>query len=57
MYTKAELREFDVLTTMTSSQDNFTRIKGRLRLRPFIEKHGQAKCDEMFDVLMKKGTR
>lgn len=57
MYTKAELREFDRLTMMTSSQDNFTRIKGRLQLRTFIEKHGQEKCDEMFAVLMIRGTK
>jgi hypothetical protein len=51
-YTKEMLREFNRLTIMASSLNQVRRIDGRLRTQEFVEKHGQAVCDEMFKVLM-----
>ncbi len=47
------MREFDRLTEMNSSLNQLERIKGRLALRAFIEKHGKEKCDAMFAHLTK----
>lgn len=50
-YTPEELSEFDLLLTMTESQNQLTRIEGRGRLKKFIEKHSKEKCDVMFAKL------
>ena len=54
-YTKKEFKEFDKLTWDTGSRDQMTRLRARLALRLFIEKHGQEKCDLMFTDIMAKG--
>lgn len=50
-WTKAEITEFDRLVEMTSSRDQVTRIKARMEMPKFIEKHGKEKCDAMFSHL------
>ncbi len=50
-FTVEELAEFDRLTLLNSSPLQLERIRGRLALRHFIEKHGLAKCDEMWKAI------
>lgn len=53
-YTTEELREFDRITSLTSSRDNAARIMGRLQLTKFTKEHGTKKCDAMFKALTEK---
>lgn len=50
-WTADELSQFDVITQGLSSKWQMDRIKARLELRAFIEKHGKMKCDAMFEAL------
>ena len=52
-WTPEELAEFDLLTWMVSSRDQTDRIRGRLDMDKFVEKHGKEKCDAMFAHLTK----
>ncbi len=54
-FTKKELRQFDRLTLAQSSINQMERIGARLRLRQFVEKHGQEKCDAMFAEIKRLG--
>lgn len=51
VYTPADLEEFDRITMNASSPDQMTRIIARLELRKFIDKHGRAACDAMFQEI------
>ena len=53
-YTQKLLRQFDRLTLKLSSQSNMDRVLARLELRKFVEEHGEAVCNTMFEVLKKK---
>ena len=54
-YTTAELREFDRITAMLSSQRQMDRIHARVSAVPaFVKKHGQAKCDVMYEELKRR---
>jgi len=52
-FTKQELHEFDSLVTQSELKgfDNYARNIGRLKLNAFIEKHGQKKCDAMWEII------
>ena len=57
-YTAAELRQFDKLTTMLSSQRQMDRIHARVSAVPaFVKKHGEAKCKAMFEELKRRDRR
>ena len=57
-YTAAEIREFDRVTDMLSSQNQMVRLHARILAIPaFIKKHGQAKCDVMFEELKRRDSR
>ncbi|HLL28561.1 MAG TPA: hypothetical protein VKT73_13035 [Xanthobacteraceae bacterium] len=53
-YTKKQLDEFDYLTWMASSSDQMDRIRARLEMPRFIEKHGKEKCELMFAELKRQ---
>jgi hypothetical protein len=52
-FTRKELEEFDDLVTQSELKgfDNYARNIGRLRLNAFVEKHGKAKCDAMWEII------
>ena len=50
-YTRKEYQEFRRLVMLNESQRQMDRIEGRLEMRKFIDKPGQAKCDAMFEEL------
>ncbi len=54
-WTAEELREFDELLDMTGSQNQVTRINGRLDMNKFVAMHGNEKCDAMYVHLESKG--
>jgi hypothetical protein len=56
-YTDEELDQFREIVEKLESPNQVVRIDGRMDLRPFLEKHGKEKCDEMFKVLEKEETR
>lgn len=56
-FTKAELKDFDLLTARTGSRDQVTRILARSQLKAFVASHGKEKCDAMFAELTKKAER
>lgn len=57
-YTAAELRQFDKLTTMLSSQRQMDRIHARVSAVPaFVKKHGETKCKAMFEELKRRDRR
>lgn len=51
-WTPEELREFDRITKQMASRDQMDRIRGRIGIKPFVEKHGKEKCDAMFAHLL-----
>lgn len=53
-YTDRDLNEFRWLVELCESIRQMDRIKGRLDMRKFVEKHGKEKCDAMFEVLKKE---
>ena len=53
-YTAAELRKFDRLTMLCSSQRQMDRIHGRLETQKFMKEHGEAKCNVMFAELKRR---
>ena len=56
-YTAAELRKFDRLTMLCSSQRQMDRIHGRLETQKFMKEHGEAKCNVMFEELKRRDRR
>jgi hypothetical protein len=57
-YTAAELRQFDRLTAMLSSQRQMDRIHARVTAVPaFVKKHGEAKCKTMYEELKRRDRR
>lgn len=50
-YTDDEFKEFKRLVQMGESNNQMTRIEGRLQMPRFIEKVGHQKCEAMFEVL------
>lgn len=50
-YTKEELREFDILTSKASSHRQMDRIEARLHMKAFVSRHGEEKCNAMFEEL------
>lgn len=57
LYTSAELKRFDKITSQLSSHSQMDRIIARIRLVPdFIKKHGRKKCDAMYDVLQARDS-
>ena len=53
-YNSQELRVFEDLVNMVSSQDQVERITGRIQMQDFVKNHGNEKCDAMFAVLQEK---
>lgn len=57
-YTAAELRQFDRLTMKLSDLRQMTRIHARVTTIPaFVKKHGQAKCNAMYEELKRRDRR
>lgn len=56
-YTSAELKEFDRLTKMLHNSGQMVRIRGRILVQEFLKKHGKAKCNAMFAVLVERDAR
>jgi hypothetical protein len=57
LYTASELREFDKLTMLCSSRNQMDRIHGRLETQTFVKKHGEAKCNVMFEEIKRRDRR
>jgi hypothetical protein len=53
-FTRKELSEFDRITLDMSSPNQLNRIAGRLAIRTFIDRHGKAKCDVMWEAIKRK---
>jgi hypothetical protein len=53
LYTKADLDEFRELVELGESKLQLDRITSRLEMPRFIKKHGEQKCNAMFEVLKK----
>lgn len=56
-YTPEDFAEFKKLVEMGESRRQMDRIESRLNFKPFIEKHGKAKCDLMFADLCKEDKK
>lgn len=56
-WTKKEITEFDKLIEDVSSQDQLSRIRGRLQMQHFVNTHGKDKCDEMWNHLENGGKK
>ena len=53
-WTDDEIAEFDRLTLEMSSRDQVIRINGRMDMNRFVDKHGRAKCDAMFEEIKRR---
>lgn len=56
-FTEVELKEFDRLTWATGHPHQLTRIAARFDLQAFVNRHGNDKCNAMFEALKKKDRR
>lgn len=56
-WTQAEMAAFDQLTRKLSSLRQMDRITARVDMKHFVDEHGKAKCDAMFDELRRFDKR
>lgn len=55
--TGADRKKFLVLVDMCSSQNQLTRITGRLRMNKFAMEHGDDVCQATFDAIMARAKK
>lgn len=53
-WTEKELREFDRITLLESSQNQMERIEGRLAVSRFVKDHGREKCEAIFAEIKRR---
>lgn len=55
--TARQYEEFENLVDRVSSHNGGERVIGRLQMRRFVEKHGEARCDLAFEKLTGRKKR
>jgi hypothetical protein len=56
-YTPQERRQFKRILDQTGSLSNYERISARLAMERFVADHGKAKCQAMYDAIMRREAK
>ena len=57
LFNRTELKQFELLNAMASSDNQIDRITGKRGLGKFLHDHGMSKCEAMWDELATKDMK